>query len=151
MSLSGSGLRPAVGGGDHLAEINVTPLVDVVLVLLFIFMITAPLLTLAVDVEVPEVTTAAAADPATIVITLDAEGSVAVDDRIVLLADAVDEVLARRRASPGQDVFIRADRAVPYGYFMSVLDALRSAGITDVALAVESVPPDDAEAGGDGR
>jgi biopolymer transport protein ExbD len=128
-------------GETLVAEINVTPLVDVVLVLLLTFMVTAPLLRTAVEVEVPEVTTAEPAGPEALVVTIGPEGSIALGERIVSLEDAVSAAVAMRLAHPEGGVFLRADRAAPYGFVMGVLDALRREGVATVSLAVEVLPP----------
>lgn len=136
----------SAGGGEReqpLAQVNVTSLVDVFLVVLILFMVTAPLLDSAVEVELPEITTSAPVGGASVVLFLDAEGSIAVDDEVVSL----DEAIARSRAAiagdAGAGVFLRADRSVPYGYVMSVLDALRREGVTTATLVVQPLPAGD--------
>jgi biopolymer transport protein TolR len=122
-----------------LAEINVTPLVDVVLVLLIIFMITAPMLTMSLAVELPEVAAAAPAKASTIVVTVGEEGTISVDGRIVSIEQAIELVTERREADPGA-VYLRGDRGVPYGFVLSVLDAFLRAGISEVELIVQPLP-----------
>ncbi|MEM7247665.1 MAG: biopolymer transporter ExbD [Acidobacteriota bacterium] len=133
-----------LGGHDGLddelsPEINVTPLVDVFLILLLVFMITAPLLQHVIDVDLPEVSTARAdggRPPLTVVVG--AEGSLSIDEEIVTL----DEVVIRARAAEAARaeretaVVLRGDREAPYGYVLSVLDALRRAGVREPALVV---------------
>jgi biopolymer transport protein TolR len=128
-----SGAGPGDEGEDLFAEINVTPLVDVVLVLLLIFMITAPMLTMTMDVDLPEVSTASPASPTAIVITVGREGSIALGDRVLALGDVVDEARRRHDADEGA-IYLRADRDVPYHLFVSVLDALRGAGLEEISL-----------------
>lgn len=136
-----AGRVPASAGGaardEPLAAVNVTSLVDVFLVVLILFMVTAPLLDSALEVELPELDTAAPAAGASVVILLDGEGSLAVDGEVVTLP----EVIARCRAAAAEDpragIFLRADRSVPYGFVMSVLDALRREGLQTATLVVQ--------------
>jgi biopolymer transport protein ExbD len=133
----------SAAGGEReqpMAQVNVTSLVDVFLVVLILFMVTAPLLDSAIEVELPEITTAAPAAGASVVVFLDAEGSIAVDEAVVTLDEAI--VRCRQAVSSDADaaVFLRADRAVPYGFVMSVLDALRRAGIETATLVVQPLP-----------
>ena len=94
---------------SEMADINVTPLVDVVLVLLCVFMVTAPLLTTALDIELPEVTTAQPAEASALVIELDSQGAIAVEGRIVSLPAAV-ELAVRHVGREGASaaVYLRA-------------------------------------------
>ncbi len=123
-----------------MAEINITPVVDVVLVLLVIFMITAPMLTMSLAVELPEVSAATPASRSTTVVTVGEEGTISVDGQIVSLDQAVERVQARRATDPGA-IYLRGDRDVPYGFVLSVLDGFLRAGVTDVELVVQPLPP----------
>ncbi len=135
---------PASAGGvereQPMSQVNVTSLVDVFLVVLILFMVTAPLLDSAVEVELPEVTTSQAVSGASVVVSLDAEGSIAVDDEIVSLDEAIARCRQAVSAHAGAGVFLRADRSVPYGFVMSVLDALRRAGVDTATLVVQPLP-----------
>jgi biopolymer transport protein TolR len=122
-----------------LAEINVTPLVDVVLVLLVIFMITAPLLTANMQVELPEVSTTSPLAKASLVITIGEQGTIGVDDRIVSLEDAVARAQAAQAGGEGS-IFLRADSGVSYGFVVNVLDRLRAEGVSEVRLVTQLVP-----------
>ncbi len=132
--------------GKHrrvMAEINVTPFVDVMLVLLIIFMVAAPLLTVGVPVELPK--TAAGALPAVeeepLTITLTADG------RVVLQKTEVprEALIARLRAIAAErtddKVFLRADGAVRYEEFAQILGALNAAGFTNVGLVTDGDGP----------
>lgn len=126
-----------------MSEINVTPFVDVMLVLLIIFMVAAPLLTAGVPLNLPQ--TAANAVPTEqeepLVISVPADGQVLVMD----LPVADTEVVARLRAilSERQSarVFLRADGAIPYARVVQIMGALNSAGITDIVLVTETGGP----------
>ncbi len=145
----GMGNLPSGGRGSRrtpMAEINVTPLVDVMLVLLIIFMITAPLLMTGVPIHLPDSRAKALEQPKKPVqISIDAQGQVFVDDEQVSDA-ALPDRLARIAAqnAPGgdpQQIFLRADRALDYGKVMSVMGELNRAGLNKVALV--STPADE--------
>ncbi len=121
-----------------MAEINVTPLVDVMLVLLIIFMVTAPLLVAGVPVDLPESRAGALdqqAEP--IRISLDQAGAIYIDDRVTSEA-ALPQRLAALAAEPAPDegrrVYLRADRSLDYGRVMRVMGELNRAGLNRVAL-----------------
>jgi len=120
---------------SEIHEINVTPFIDVILVLLIIFMIAAPLATVDISVDLP----AASAEPAPrpdkqLILTLKSDLSISLDNDTINrvgLAAALDRATAGDRQ---QRVFLRADKAVSYGELMSLMDELRSAGYLHVAL-----------------
>jgi len=121
-----------------MAEINVTPLVDVMLVLLIIFMITAPLLVAGVPVDLPESRAGALDQNAKPVqIVLDKNGGIFIDDAAVTDA-ALPQQLAAIAAAPappeGRRIYLRADRALDYGRVMRVMGELNRAGLNRVAL-----------------
>ena len=121
-----------------MAEINVTPLVDVMLVLLIIFMITAPLLVAGVPVDLPESRAGALdQDAKPVQIALDSEGGIFIDDSAVSEA-ALPERLAAIAAQPappeGRRIYLRADRGLDYGRVMRVMGELNRAGLNRVAL-----------------
>ena len=135
----GAGRR---GGDDDLVEaheINVTPFIDVMLVLLIIFMVAAPLSTVDVPVNLPSSAAAPAQRPEDPVwITLTAQGFV-LDDQPV--ADLASALAARTGARPETPLFLRADRSLTYDALMRALDALRGAGYTKVSLVgLEAAP-----------
>jgi biopolymer transport protein ExbD len=116
-------------------EINVTPFIDVMLVLLIIFMVAAPLATVDVPVNLPSASAEPAARPEKpIFVTFKADRSLAVDDDTVTrdnLATALDAVTGSDRT---QRVLLRADQALPYGEVMALMNLLRNAGYVKVAL-----------------
>ena len=125
--------------GGALSQINVTPLVDVMLVLLVIFMVTAPILQQGVELELPrETITPIEGEGEQLVVSVDKEGAVYVGEgnRVELkaLGDRLTAILATRQ---DKRVFIRADRRVPYGAVMGVMGSLRRAGIFKVGLITE--------------
>ncbi|MHB8709230.1 MAG: protein TolR [Desulfuromonadales bacterium] len=123
-----------------LAQINVTPFVDVMLVLLIIFMVTAPMLEKGVDVALPEVENApnlsAAKEP--LVVTVTREGLIRIErhqvDTPEKLAPVLKQVLAGRQE---QTVYLEADRAVPYGRVVQVMAAIRQAGVTKLGMVAQ--------------
>ena len=122
--------------GEPLGEINVTPLVDVVLVLLVIFLVAAPLMTHAIRVDLPK-TAATAHDThaPTVVVTVDAHGAVYVDGRPTAPAD-IESVLARDVArDPRTRVSLHADRTEPFGTVATVIALIGRARVAHVAIA----------------
>ena len=139
---TGTRRRRARSGG-RMSEINVTPFVDVMLVLLIIFMVAAPMLTVGVPIELPR--TAAGALPAEqqepLSVTLTADGRVLIQESEV----AADDLLPRLRAvaAERQDdrLFLRADGAIPYERVMQVMGALNSGGFRSIGLVTETGGP----------
>jgi biopolymer transport protein TolR len=121
-----------------MSEINVTPLVDVMLVLLIIFMITAPLLVAGVPVDLPESRAGALDQQATPVqIALDRNGGIFIDDAPVTqsaLADRLATIAAEPAPPEGRRIYLRADRSLDYGRVMRVMGELNRAGLNRVAL-----------------
>ena len=127
-----------------MAEINVTPLVDVMLVLLIIFMVTAPLLVAGVPIDLPESRAGALDQEAKPVqVAIDSQGAITVDDAPVAEAE-LPAMLARIAAQPepaeGRRIYLRADRGLDYGRVMQVMGELNRAGLNRVALV--SVGPE---------
>ncbi len=120
-----------------LADINITPLVDVVLVLLVIFMISAPVLQSGIEVAVPKTKTVREITEQRQVVTIDREQRVFLGDQPINLAD-----LPARLRKPGSDdvkqvIYLRADEKVPFGAFASVMDAVKQAGITNISIVTQ--------------
>ena len=131
------------GRRTPMAEINVTPMVDVMLVLLIIFMVTAPLLVAGVPVDLPDSKAGALdqeRDP--VQISLDSSGSLFVDQRPVaaeMLGAKLAQIAASSSESGGPRIFLRADRGLDYGRVMAVMGEIDRAGLRKVALV--SVAP----------
>jgi len=127
-------------GGDRrmMAEINVTPLVDVMLVLLIIFMVTAPMLTQGVDVNLPQADARALhGEEERLVITVDANSRIYVGRQPVefnRLGGTLRAILERRA---DRQVFFRADRAVSYGFVVKVIAEVRNAGVEKLGMVTE--------------
>ena len=118
-----------------LEGINITPLVDVVLVLLLIFMVTAPVLQSGVEVAVPQTRTVNQLTEQHRVITVDKEQNVFLDDKPVNVHD-LPELLSHGHEAK-QTVYVRADQRVPFGAFASVMDAVKQAGIANISIVTQ--------------
>ena len=125
----------------ELAEINVTPLVDVILVLLIIFMVTAPMMQRGIDVALPQARSATGAEEERLVVTVDRTNRVWLNETPVPLHMLEERLLAASRNIANPFVYLRADRAVPYGDVMAVMDRIKQAGIERVGLVTEPLPP----------
>ncbi|HUC17215.1 MAG TPA: protein TolR [Acetobacteraceae bacterium] len=124
-----------------LAEINVTPLVDVMLVLLIIFMVTAPLMTSGVTVDLPKADAAPLNQDSTpITLSIDAAGEIYLQDTQIPLEGLVAKLKAIAQNNPDRRIFVRGDRRLPYGRIMEVMATITQGGFTKVALLAESAP-----------
>jgi biopolymer transport protein ExbD/biopolymer transport protein TolR len=120
-----------------LAEINITPLVDVVLVLLVIFMISAPVLQSGIEVAVPKTKTVREITEQRVVVTIDREQRVFLGDQPVNLADLPARLRHPDTDTAKQVIYLRADEKVPFGAFASVMDAVKQAGITNISIVTQ--------------
>jgi biopolymer transport protein TolR len=124
-----------------MSEINVTPLVDVMLVLLIIFMVTAPLLNAGVPVELPESRAKALAQAAQqITVSMDGAGQVYLDESPLAPGELADRLAAIPRGADGKppEVTLRADRSIDYGRVMAVMGELNRAGFNAISLVTNS-------------
>ncbi len=122
---------------SSLADINITPLVDVVLVLLVIFMITVPVLQSGIEVSVPKTRTVKEITEQRMVVTIDRDQQVFLGDKPVNIHD-----LATKLRQPGDEsskrvIYLRADERVPFGAFATVMDAVKQAGITNISIVTQ--------------
>jgi len=125
-------------GRAMMSEINVTPFVDVMLVLLIIFMVTAPLLTVGVQVDLPETKAGAvsgADEP--LAVSVDAGGQIYIQDTPVDLDTLVPRLNAITGTNPDVRIFVRGDKAINYGRVMSVMGRINAAGYRRVALIAQ--------------
>ena len=126
-----------------MAEINVTPMVDVMLVLLIIFMVAAPLLTVGVPIELPK--TAAAPLPSEreepLTLSLTADGGILVQNSEVARAELIPLLQAVSKERDSEKVYLRADGAIPYEEVMQVMGALNASGFHDIGLVTEQGGP----------
>lgn len=133
-----------------ISEINVTPFVDVMLVLLIIFMVTAPILYQGVDVNLPKVESKpmpAAEREKKLILTIDAKGNVYIDKEPIpfsgLKLKVREEIAARGGDFENEYVFLRADSAVPYGNVIDVMAEVQKAGVVKVGLVTEPIGKSD--------
>jgi biopolymer transport protein TolR len=122
---------------SSLADINVTPLVDVVLVLLIIFMVTAPILQSGIDVNVPKTRTVKEITEERTVISIDKSQRVYLGNEPVNINDIGNKLRQKVRDPRGQAVYVRCDENVPFGAFATVMDAVKSTGITNVSIVTQ--------------
>lgn len=129
--------RPAGGRRSSLSQINVTPFVDVMLVLLIIFMVTAPMLDQGVEVDLPEVAEAPGlpAQQEPLIVTLERNGQILIGkakiDQLAKLGPVIQQAL---KGKPDREVFLEADQKVPYGRVVQVMAAVKKAGVEKLGM-----------------
>jgi biopolymer transport protein TolR len=133
-------------GRQTLTEINVTPLVDVMLVLLIIFMVTAPMIQQGVEVNLPEVKAQAVkAEEQKLVLSVKADRTLwlGTDDKParVTLAELEDKLRSNARVVRDRELYLMADRSLPYGYVVEVMATVQRAGVTNLGMITNPVPP----------
>ena len=129
---------PSLGKGTQtsLSEINMIPFIDVVLVLLIIFMITAPILQSGIEVDVPKTKTVQVIVEQRIVVTVDKAQRVYVGSDPVKIRELASKVKSQLK-KPQDSVFLRCDETVPFGIFATVVDTLRQSGINNISIVTE--------------
>jgi len=125
-----------------LAEINVIPLVDVMLVLLVIFMVTAPMLYRGMDIKLPTSTSNTIKPEERIVLTIERDQKLYLDKDPIGLAQLEDRLKAVRQRNAEVSVFLRADRDVPYGTVIQVMDGVKKAGIEKLGMVTDPAGPE---------
>jgi biopolymer transport protein TolR len=121
-------------GGTMLGEINVTPLVDVVLVLLLVFMVTAPMMSRGIDVALPVANQPQIPPEDRVTVSVRADGRVYVGDRIVNIVALEDDLRGRMAGRPTKVVYLRADEALRYGKVIEVVDTIKRAGVEQIGF-----------------
>ncbi|MGA7155674.1 MAG: biopolymer transporter ExbD [Acidobacteriaceae bacterium] len=119
-----------------MSDINITPLVDVVLVLLLIFMLTAPVLQSGIQVAVPHTRSVNQLSEVHLVVTIDKDQNVYLQDKPVNVHD-LPSLLAANSAKEKKVIYVRADQSVPFGAFASVMDAVKQAGIMNISIVTQ--------------
>lgn len=128
--------------GAAFADINITPMVDVMLVLLVIFMVTAPLLTVGVPVDLPKTEAARMNDQVEpLIISVDASGNVFLQETPIELGLLVERLIAVTGQNPDAKIYVRGDKNLNYGRVMEVMGAVAAAGFRKVSLIAELPPP----------
>jgi len=119
------------------SDINITPLVDVVLVLLIIFMVTAPVLQSGIEVNVPKTRTVKEITEERMVISIDKQQRVFMGNDAVNINEIAGKLKQKIRDPQHQSIFIRSDEDVPFGAFATVMDAVKQSGITNVSIVTQ--------------
>jgi len=123
--------------GTSLSEINMVPFIDVVLVLLIIFMITAPILQSGIEVDVPKTKTVRELTQVRMVVTIDRAQRVYLNDKPVNIHDLGAQLLAQLKDPQHQAAYVRCDETVPFGSWATVVDALRQSGIQNISVVTQ--------------
>ena len=121
-----------------LSEINMVPFIDVVLVLLIIFMITAPILQSGIEVDVPKTHTVKEINQERLVVTVDKAQRVYLGNEPVNIHQLGAKIKAQVK-DPKEGIFLRCDETVPFGSFAAVIDALRQSGISNISIVTEPI------------
>jgi biopolymer transport protein ExbD/biopolymer transport protein TolR len=131
---------PQLGKGTQssLSEINMIPFIDVVLVLLIIFMITAPILQSGIEVDVPKTKTVRELVEQRVVVTVDKGQRVYIGDDPVNIHQLGSKLKSKLK-KPQDSVFLRCDETVPFGTFATVIDTLRQSGITNISIVTQPI------------
>jgi biopolymer transport protein TolR len=126
-----------------MSEINVTPFVDVMLVLLVIFMVTAPMMTSGMKVEVPQTThERMEIDSRGLVVSVDASRRVTINDYQLDASQIAGQLPGILESMKADEVYLKADRTLPYGFVMSVMASIREAGVEKIGMVTEPVVSD---------
>ncbi len=130
-------------GARPMSDINVTPLIDVMLVLLVIFIITAPLMVSSLKLDLPKTEGAQTSDgPAFLALALDAQGRLFLGEQPIAAPALASEARAALQRDPAIEVQLRADAAVPYGRVAELIGLLQDAGLTRIGFVTEAPPQD---------
>ena len=124
---------------SSLSEINITPFVDVVLVLLIIFMLTAPIIQSGIEVAVPHTRTVNQITEPRLVLTIDRDQKVFLGSDPVNINAIPDTLRAKVKDPDHQAIYLRADENVPFGAFAALMDAVKQSGITNVSIVTEPI------------
>ena len=127
--------------GSALSEINVTPFVDVVLVLLIIFLITAPMLIRGIDVNVPRSESRNTEPDERLVVSIKKDRTVYLDEQRIELPRLETVLAGFKERNPSATIYIKADQNVPYGVVIRVMDAAKKAGIDKLGMVTEPILP----------
>ena len=144
-SLNGGGFGNGRGNGSRrfqpMSEINVTPFVDVMLVLRVGFMVTAPLLTVGVEVNLPKTSAdSLPGEDEALTVSIDAEGTLYLQELEITLDEQIPKLQAIAAERENMRIFVRGDKAIDYGRVMLVMGTINAAGFTKVGLVTERLP-----------
>ena len=128
-------------GVQPMSDINMTPLIDVMLVLLVIFIITAPLLASSIKLDLPKTDAAKAGEvPKAVVVVVDAAGQTFLNDQPASLDELARQFVTSQQANPDTELQLRADAAVPYGRIVEVMGAAQKAGLNRIGFIADNPP-----------
>ena len=128
-----------------MSDINMTPLIDVMLVLVVIFIITAPLLASSIKLDLPTTDAATAGDaPKSVTVVMDAAGQIYLQDQALPVDELVRQLTLSAQVNPQTEVLLRADKTVPYGRVVEVMGAAHKAGLSRIGFVADTatLPPD---------
>ena len=129
-------------GDQPMSDINMTPLIDVMLVLVVIFIITAPLLASSIKLDLPTTEAATASDaPQSVTVVVDAADLTYLQDRAVAQDELLRQLQMSARVNPQTEVLLRADKAVPYGRIVEVMGAAQTAGLNRIGFVADAPAP----------
>ncbi|MGB8323140.1 MAG: biopolymer transporter ExbD [Candidatus Acidiferrum sp.] len=123
---------------SSLSEINMVPFIDVVLVLLIIFMITAPILQSGIEVDVPKTHTVKEINQDHLVVTIDKQQTLYLGNSPINVHDLPAKIKAQQKR-PNDAIFLRCDQTVPFGAFASVIDSLRQSGVSNISIVTQPI------------
>jgi biopolymer transport protein TolR len=123
--------------GTALSEINMVPFIDVMLVLLVIFMITAPILQSGIDVDVPKTKTVKELTEVRMVVTIDRSQNLYLNDKPINIHDLGPAIVKQSHDPQHRAVYVRCDRTVPFGSWATVVDALKQSGIQNISVVTQ--------------
>ncbi len=128
-------MQTGSGNGEFMSEINVTPFVDVMLVLLIIFMVTAPMMVQGVDVNLPKATAKALkSSEDRLIISIDNEMKVFINEQVVSVEFLTQKLVAILENLENKDVYLKADKQVPYGIVVNVISKIKKAGVDSLGM-----------------
>ena len=126
-------------GAQPMSDINMTPLIDVMLVLVVIFIITAPLLASSIKLDLPVADAARAGDvPQSVTVVVDAAGQIFLQDQAVAMDVLVHQLQSLAQANPQTEVLLRADKTVAYGRIVEVMGAAQTAGLNRIGFVADA-------------
>ncbi|MFZ2121948.1 MAG: biopolymer transporter ExbD [Rhodoferax sp.] len=129
-------------GAQPMSDINMTPLIDVMLVLVVIFIITAPLLASSIKLDLPKTEAARAGDaPQSVTVVVDAAGQTYLKDQAIALDELARQLTLTAQANAQTEVLLRADKTVPYGRIVEVMGAAQTAGLNRIGFVADTPAP----------
>ena len=139
-----------IGGGNDslMSDINVTPFVDVMLVLLIIFMVTAPMMIQGVNISLPEATSEPLpAEQEQLLITIDNNNKIYINDYQVTLDFLQEKLITFFKGRTDREVYLRADKRIPYGMVVSVMSEIKGAGVEKLGMVTEPISQEEKDTG----